>query len=104
MLVIPQKMRKILDLQEGDLLLAELHNGGILLRPAVTLPIEIYALERKVELLLANAIDFDDLQTIKAEVLSWGLDPEAYWQILRRCAPRISRFCARRFWQRRRIW
>lgn len=78
MVVIPQKIRKIMDLQEGDLLLAQMHDGGILLRPAVTLPVEIYSLERKAELLLANAIDPDELLALQAEVRSWGLDPEAF--------------------------
>ena len=44
---IPQEMRRKLNIAKGDPLLAELDSsGGIRLRPATVLPVEIYSEER----------------------------------------------------------
>ena len=59
-LVIPANLRQKMHLEEGDLLIAECHEGGILLKPAVALPIERYNTRRKAEFLLSNAIDASD--------------------------------------------
>lgn len=83
-LVIPSRLRRRFGLQEGDLLVAEAHVDGILLRPAVTLPIEIYSVERKAEFLLGNAVDVEDLEAARREVRALGLDPDAVQKGLRR--------------------
>jgi len=45
-LTLPAKIRKSAGLKSRDLLLAEVTAEGILLRPTVTLPVEIYTEER----------------------------------------------------------
>ncbi len=75
-LVIPAKLRQRFALQEGDLLVTEEREDGILLRPAVAVPVEIYTPERKAEFLLNNAVtkeDYDEACRIIRE--DFGLDP-----------------------------
>ena len=43
---LPAKLRKALGLKADDQLIAETTSEGLLLRPAVTLPIEIYSEKR----------------------------------------------------------
>jgi len=74
--VIPAKLRRRFGLEEGGLLVAEEREDGILLRPAVAMPVEIYTPERKAEFLLGNAISAADYQRAEAKVRALGLDPE----------------------------
>lgn len=75
-LVIPTKMRKKLGLEEGALVIAEEKDGGLLLRPAVAVPVEYYSSERKAEFLLSNTIDEQDYQIARKEVLKMKLNPD----------------------------
>ena len=59
-LVIPAKLRQRFALKEGDLLVTEEREDGILLRPAVAVPVEIYTPQRKAEFLLNNAVTKED--------------------------------------------
>ena len=43
---LPAKLRRALGLKTDDQLIAETTSEGLLLRPAVTLPVEIYSDER----------------------------------------------------------
>ncbi|MDH4482642.1 MAG: AbrB/MazE/SpoVT family DNA-binding domain-containing protein [Rhodoferax sp.] len=43
---LPAKLRRALGLKADDLLIAETTSQGLLLRPAVTLPLELYTPER----------------------------------------------------------
>lgn len=61
--------------QRGRLVVAEERPDGILIRPAVALPVEIYTPERKAEFLLSNAVDAEDYLTAVAEVKKMGLEP-----------------------------
>jgi AbrB family looped-hinge helix DNA binding protein len=75
-LVIPAKLRQRFALREGDLLVTEEREDGILLRPAVAVPVEIYTPERKAEFLLNNAVtreDYDESCRIIRE--EFKLDP-----------------------------
>ena len=45
-LTLPAKLRKSAGLRAKDLLMAEVTPAGILLRPTVTLPVEVYSEER----------------------------------------------------------
>ena len=74
-LVIPAKLRRIFGIQEGSEVIAEETPEGILIRPAMTVPLEIYSLERKAEFLLSNAVDAADYQDALNEVREMGLDP-----------------------------
>jgi AbrB family looped-hinge helix DNA binding protein len=75
--VIPARLRKRFGMQEGTLVIAEERAEGILLRPAVALPVETYTPERVAEFLLNNAVDAEDYESALAEVRAMGLDPES---------------------------
>ena len=49
LIVLPVEMRKAVGIRPQDTLIAETTPEGILLRPAVTLPVEIYTPERLAE-------------------------------------------------------
>jgi AbrB family looped-hinge helix DNA binding protein len=74
--VIPAKLRKRFRMEEGALLIAEEREDGVLLRPAVALPVEAYTPERVAEFLLNNAVDADDYESALAEVREMGIDPD----------------------------
>jgi AbrB family looped-hinge helix DNA binding protein len=74
--VIPVGMRRKYGFEEGSLVVAEPRAEGVLLRPVVTLPLEIYSPERKAEFLLDNVITPEDYEWAVKEVRKLGLDPE----------------------------
>ena len=59
---LPAKLRQALGLRADDQLIAETTPEGLLLRPAVTLPVEVYSAERERE--------FDEAEADLAEVLA----------------------------------
>ncbi len=73
--VIPAKLRRIFGIGEGSEVIAEETPEGILIRPAITVPLEIYSLERKAEFLLSNTVDEADYRGALNEVREMGLDP-----------------------------
>jgi len=75
-IVIPAELRKQFGIEEGSMVIAEASEGGILIRPAVTLPIEVYTRERRAEFLLSNAVDNKDYARAQKRVREMGLDPE----------------------------
>jgi AbrB family looped-hinge helix DNA binding protein len=75
-LVIPAKLRELFDFKEGALVITEATEGGILIRPAVTLPIEVYSPTRHAEFLLSNAVDAQEYQNAIHEVVAMGLNPD----------------------------
>jgi AbrB family looped-hinge helix DNA binding protein len=52
---LPAKLRRALGLRADDQLIAETTPEGLLLRPAVTLPVEVYTAEREREFEEAEA-------------------------------------------------
>lgn len=54
-ITLPAKLRQAIGIEGEDLLVAETTPEGLLLRPAVTLPIEIYSDERRGEFQAAEA-------------------------------------------------
>lgn len=74
--VIPSALRRRFGIEEGSLVLAEERPDGILIRPAVALPLETYTPERRAEFLLSNAVDAADYATAVREVRALGLDPD----------------------------
>jgi AbrB family looped-hinge helix DNA binding protein len=74
--VIPAGLRRKYGLEEGSLVIAEAREEGVLLRPAVALPLEIYTPERKAEFLLNNVITAEDYTWAVREVRKMGVDPE----------------------------
>jgi AbrB family looped-hinge helix DNA binding protein len=75
--VIPVALRRRFGIEEGSLVVAEATEEGVLIRPAVALPLEIYDEERKAELLLSNAVDEADYARALEEVRKMGLNPDA---------------------------
>jgi AbrB family looped-hinge helix DNA binding protein len=74
--VIPAGLRRKYGLEEGSLVVAEAREEGVLLRPAVTLPLERYTPERKAEFLLNNAVTSEDYAWALKEVKKLGIDPK----------------------------
>jgi AbrB family looped-hinge helix DNA binding protein len=74
-IVLPAKMRRRYGIEEGTMVVAEESPYGILIRPAVVVPVEIYAPERKAEFLLSNAVDAKDYRDAQATVRRMGIDP-----------------------------
>ena len=75
--IIPAALRRQFGLEEGTLVLAEVRADGILLRPAVAMPVEVYTLERQAELLLSTAVDAADYARACDLVRQMGLEPAA---------------------------
>lgn len=73
--VIPAALRRRFALDEGATVIIEEREDGLSLRPAVTMPVEIYSPERIAEFLLNNSMDADDYRVAVAEVRKMGLDP-----------------------------
>jgi AbrB family looped-hinge helix DNA binding protein len=75
-IVIPAALRQKYGLEEGSQIVVEPVAEGLLLRPVVTLPIEIYTPERKAEFLLNSAISSEDYAIAIEQVREMGLDPK----------------------------
>lgn len=76
-IIVPAKLRRRYGIEEGAIVTAEEREEGILIRPAVVLPIERYTPERKAEFLLSTATTKKDYQRARKEVEKLGLDPDA---------------------------
>lgn len=74
--VIPVALRQQYGFEEGSQLIIEALPDGVLLRPVVTLPVEVYTPERKAEFLLNNTIALKDYEVAVKKVCEMGLDPE----------------------------
>jgi len=78
-IVIPAKLRKRYKLDEGSPMLIEEREDGILMRPAITTPleVEVYTPERLAEFALNNAMDEEDYQEARKEVEAMGINPDS---------------------------
>ena len=75
--VIPAPLRRRFGIEEGTLVVAEATEEGVLIRPAVAVPVEVYSPERKARLLLENAVDASDYARAVAVVREeLALDPD----------------------------
>ena len=75
--VIPAALRRRFGIEEGSLVIAEDRDEGILIRPAVAVPLESYTPESRAEFLLSNAVDGEDYARAEEEVRKMRLDPSA---------------------------
>lgn len=75
-IVLPAALRRQFGMEEGAMLIAQAVEEGILLRPAVVLPVERYTAARQAEFLLNNAVGSDEYAWAVREVRRMGLDPE----------------------------
>lgn len=76
-IVVPAKLRQRFGIEEGSIVIAEETEDGILIRPAMVVPVERYTPERKAEFLLSNAVNEADYRKARKEVRKLGLDPDA---------------------------
>ena len=75
--VIPAPLRRRFGIEEGTLVVAEATEEGVLIRPAVAVPVEVYSPERKARLLLENAVDASDYARAAAVVREEvGMNPD----------------------------
>jgi AbrB family looped-hinge helix DNA binding protein len=74
--VIPARLRKKFGIEEGSSVLVEDGAIGVVIRPAVTVPVEVWTRERKAAFLLENAVDRKDYAWARREVRRMGLDPD----------------------------
>ena len=76
-IVVPAKLRRRFGIEEGTVVTAEEREDGILIRPAVVIPIEKYTPDRKAEFLLSNATNAVDYRKARKEVQKLGIDPDS---------------------------
>jgi AbrB family looped-hinge helix DNA binding protein len=76
-IVVPAKLRTRFGIEEGSIVIAEETADGILIRPAMVVPVERYSAQRKAEFLLSNAVDDADYRQARKEVRKLGLDPDS---------------------------
>lgn len=76
-LIVPNAIRQAINLKDDDTVIVSVdEDGRIIITPAMTLPLEVYSLERKAEFLLSNAVDENDYKQAILEVEKMGLDPK----------------------------
>jgi AbrB family looped-hinge helix DNA binding protein len=74
--VIPARVRESYGLDEGSRVIVEARQDGVLLRPVVTLPVEIYTSKRRAEFLLNSAVNLEDYARAVKMVRKMGIEPE----------------------------
>lgn len=74
-IVVPARTRRRFGIEEGSLIIAEERADGILIRPAVAVPVEIYTPARVAEFLLSNAVDPKDYRAAVRAVRKLAIDP-----------------------------
>lgn len=76
--VIPAKIRQRYQLNEGSPLLIEEREDCIVMRPAVTTPVdvEIYTPERLAEFFLNNVLTKEGYMEARSDVTAMGIDPD----------------------------
>jgi AbrB family looped-hinge helix DNA binding protein len=76
-IIVPAKLRKQFGIEEGSIVTAEARDDGILIRPAVIVPVERYTPERKAEFMLSNATNAEDYREARKAVRKLGLNPDS---------------------------
>lgn len=74
---MPASLRKRFGIEEGSIVTAEEKDDGILIRPAVVVPVERYSPERKAEFLLSTATSEADYRRARKAVRKLGVDPDS---------------------------
>lgn len=75
-IIVPARLRQRFGIEEGSIVTAEEREDGILIRPAVIVPVEVYSPERKAEFLLSNATTENDYRKARRAVRKLGLNPD----------------------------
>lgn len=74
---MPAGVRSRYGLEEGSQVVVEERPEGVLLRPVVMPPVEIYSSERKAEFLLNNTVSEADYKWAVKAMRKMGIDPES---------------------------
>lgn len=75
--IVPARLRRRFGIEEGAIVIAEEREEGILIRPAMGVPVEKYSPERKAEFILSNATTRADYRQAPKEVRKLGLNPDS---------------------------
>ncbi len=75
--VIPAETRRKYGLDEGEMLVMEEAEGGLLLKPARAYEVETYTPERRAEFMLNNAVSAAEYDDAIEQVRAMGVDPDA---------------------------
>jgi AbrB family looped-hinge helix DNA binding protein len=75
-IIVPAKLRRRYGIEEGSLVTTEAREDGVLIRPAIVVPIERYTPDRQAEFLLSTATSEKDYQRARKQVKKLGLDPD----------------------------
>ncbi len=76
-IIVPARLRKRFGIEEGSMVVAEEKDDGILIRPAVLVPVERYSPQRKAEFLLSTTTTDADYRKARRAVRKLGLDPDS---------------------------
>jgi AbrB family looped-hinge helix DNA binding protein len=76
-IIVPARLRKRFGIEEGSMVIAEEKDDGILIRPAVVVPVEKYTPQRRAEFLLSTATTLSDYRKARRAVRKLGLDPDS---------------------------
>jgi AbrB family looped-hinge helix DNA binding protein len=76
-IIVPARLRRRFGIEEGSMVVAEEKDDGILIRPAVVVPVERYSPERKAEFLLSTATTNADYRKARRMVRELGIDPDS---------------------------
>lgn len=76
-IVVPAKLRKRFGIEAGSIIIAEETDDGILIRPAVVIPVERYSPECKAEFLISNATTEADYRKARSTVRKLGINPDS---------------------------
>jgi len=77
-ITIPAEIRKSMKLGDDSLVILEVTDEGILIKPAIVTPVkpEEYTRYRAAEFLLNNAVDDEDYRQARLAVKEMGLEPD----------------------------
>jgi AbrB family looped-hinge helix DNA binding protein len=76
-IIVPARLRKRFGIEEGSMVVAEEKDDGILIRPAILVPVERYGPERKAEFLLSTATTDADYRKARRAVRKLGVNPDS---------------------------
>ncbi len=76
MLKFPKELRRLYGLREGKEVTVETSVEGIVINPVWDERMEVYTPERIAEFLLSNAVDAEDYELARVEVVKMGLHPD----------------------------
>ncbi len=74
-LVLPAKLRKQFGLEDGSLLITEVKDGGISLRPAFVYEPEVWSPEETAYFILINSLTKEEWDENLPRVIELGADP-----------------------------